>query len=59
MDTKDWTTGKGKDGLKNRIVKKSLIERLKSMGFSDKKIEFIFSESSNKPNSSSSTEGDK
>jgi len=52
MDTNKWTINKGKNGLENRLVEKSLIKKLRSMGYSEKEIEYIFSKSSEAQNNS-------
>lgn len=45
MGTLDKMTGKGLEGMKTRADKLALIERLRAMGFSEKEIEYNFSQS--------------
>lgn len=45
MGTLDKMTGKGLEGMKIRADKLALIEKLRAMGFSEKEIEYNFSQS--------------
>ncbi len=48
MGTQEIMTGKGLEGMKTRAEKLALIEKLRALGYSEKEIEYNFSQSDKK-----------